>query len=123
MELFIAEIESRASPDWGAARDAILSATEDELQLIQDAAAVQDGTEWHDTWAAELRAWLIDDIEMIEAAWRAGGDHETEVFTRGATTVLRSGGLSDGDAPTRMYSAIVRFLESPAARASGIMNA
>ena len=118
-DFFIAEISASTAPDWEAARNAIHAASEEELSLIQDSAAVQMGADWMSRWADELRAWLMDDIDMIEAAWRAGGDHETEVITRGGTTVLRSGGLSYGDAPTHMYSAIIRFIESPAAVAAG----
>lgn len=118
-ELFIAEISTSTVPDWEAARNAIRAASEEELGRIQDSQAVQMGADWDSLWADELRSWLMDDIDMMEAAWRAGGDHETEVVTREGTTVLRSGGLSYGDAPTRMYSSIVRFIESPAAAAAG----
>ena len=119
IELMIAEIRLRASPNWDAARQAVREATDEALLVVQDHAAFQMDDGWEETWADALRGCLLDDIDMIEQAWIAGGDSDAEVIRDGSISIIRSGGLSAGDPPTAMYSALQRFGESPAVAATG----
>jgi hypothetical protein len=111
-------IEEGLEPDWQAARDALESMSDEDLEDIAES-LYATGNDLAP--ASEVRAALFGAIERVEGAIE-NGSRELDLITLPGWTVYVTGGSNAGDATTDLYEAFRDLDDSGLSVAAGFLH-